>query len=121
MASAFRVKDGDLSERWYFDRRFSISVLSTAIILPLLMLKNIGSLSYTSVIGFLSSLYIAGVVAVKYFIVNDKYLTCNVSTRRDCQTSWTLAVLSISFMCSAYMSHVAAVSLYSELKKRSVR
>ena len=47
VASAFRVKDGDLSKKWYFDRRFSISVLSIVIILPLLMLKNIGSLSYT--------------------------------------------------------------------------
>ena len=47
VASAFRVRGGDLSEKWYFNRRFSISVLSTVIILPLLMLKNIGSLSYT--------------------------------------------------------------------------
>ena len=37
-----------------------------------------------SLIGFLSSLYIAGVVTVKYFIIDDAYLTCNrhVSTRR---------------------------------------
>ena len=48
VASAFRLRSGELlSEKWYFNRRFSITVLATLLILPLLMLKKIGSLSYT--------------------------------------------------------------------------
>ena len=37
-----------------------------------------------SVIGFLSSLYLAGVITVKYFIIDDEYLTCSndISTTR---------------------------------------
>jgi len=40
-----------LSEEWYFDRRVSTPILSIVFILPLLMLKNIGSLSYTRLVA----------------------------------------------------------------------
>ena len=53
VSSAFKVKNGSLlSEQWYFDRRFSTPVLAIAFILPLLMLKKIGSLSYTRSVYF---------------------------------------------------------------------
>jgi len=42
-----------LSEEWYFDRRVSTPILSIVFILPLLMLKNIGSLSYTRLAMYL--------------------------------------------------------------------
>ena len=48
VSSAFTIKNNEkLSNQWYFHRKFSISVLSILFILPFLMLKNIGSLSYT--------------------------------------------------------------------------
>ena len=48
VSSAFTLKNNkSLSDQWYFDRKFAISSLSILFILPFLMLKNIGSLSYT--------------------------------------------------------------------------
>ena len=55
VSSAFTVNNGSLlSERWYFDRRFSTPILAIVFILPLLMLKNIGSLSYTRSVSICS-------------------------------------------------------------------
>ena len=97
VSSAFKVNNGSLlSDQWYFDRRFSTTILAIGFILPLLMLKNIGSLSYTrsvclrnkcelyvclsvcvcSFIGFVSSLYIAAIIIMKYFIIDESYFDC---------------------------------------------
>ncbi|XP_065913738.1 sodium-coupled neutral amino acid transporter 7-like isoform X2 [Dysidea avara] len=126
VSSALPAHDHDhkpLSEEWYFDRRVSTPLLSIVFILPLLMLKNIGSLSYTSFIGFLSSLYISLVVVVKYFLIDDDYLNCKNDSdlERNCQSSWTIAATSVSFACTAYECHVSSVPVYFGLKRRSVK
>ena len=36
-----------LQDQWYMSRQFTVSVLATLFILPMLMFKNIGALSYT--------------------------------------------------------------------------
>ncbi|XP_065913563.1 sodium-coupled neutral amino acid transporter 7-like isoform X2 [Dysidea avara] len=124
MSSAFSLHNGKrLSEEWYFDRRVSTPLLSIVFILPLLMLKNIGSLSYTSLIGFASSLYVMVVIIVKYTIIDDDYLNCKKDrdNKKDCHTFWTVGAISYSIICTAYMCHATAVPVYFGLKRRSVK
>ncbi|XP_065913561.1 sodium-coupled neutral amino acid transporter 7-like isoform X2 [Dysidea avara] len=126
VSSAFTLSNNEsLSDQWYFDRKFSISVLSLIFIFPFLMLKNIGSLSYTSILGVVGCVYIAIIVSIKYFLIHDddQYFTCHrpQPLSSDCHRSWMDVFNAIPLICFGYQCHISSVPIYAGLRMRSLR
>ena len=70
VSSNFKVENNTvlLSHEWYMSRKFSVSVLSVLFILPLVMLKTIGALSWTRYVHSKDNLY--AILSVTLHLLN---------------------------------------------------
>ncbi|XP_059158333.1 sodium-coupled neutral amino acid transporter 7-like [Physella acuta] len=101
---------------FYMTRAFTISVTSILFILPLCFPKRIDFLKYTSVVGVIGILYVAGLVAVKFFLPHR--IPENVATR---PRSWIDVFYVVPQICFAYQCHISSIPIYSCMAKRNMR
>jgi amino acid permease len=101
--------EDSLAKQWYMSRPFIVPAVSVLFILPFLMLKNIGALSWTSFLGITACLYIAGVIVVKYgiFAAHGHVYPCDIprpkTVSRQCSpVSWEDFFNSFPLLCFAY-------------------
>ncbi|XP_063714763.1 sodium-coupled neutral amino acid transporter 7-like [Symsagittifera roscoffensis] len=55
-------------DSWFLDRKITITVLSTLVILPLCLAKSLEFLKYPSLLAVLSMLYLTSIIVVDYFL-----------------------------------------------------
>lgn len=120
--------EDSLAKQWYMSRPFIVPAVSVLFILPFLMLKNIGALSWTSFLGITACLYIAGVIVVKYgiFAAHGHVYPCDIprpkTVSRQCSpVSWEDFFNSFPLLCFAYQCQMSSLPVYSGLKKRSLK
>ncbi|XP_059158756.1 sodium-coupled neutral amino acid transporter 7-like [Physella acuta] len=101
---------------FYMARAFIISATSVLFILPLCFTKRIDFLKHSSVLGVIGCLYIAVLVAVKFFLHHD-----NQGKIATAPHSWIDVFLVVPNICFAYACHVTIVPVYSSMAKRNMR
>ncbi|XP_059158752.1 sodium-coupled neutral amino acid transporter 7-like [Physella acuta] len=101
---------------FYMTRAFITSATSVVFILPLCFTKRIDFLKHSSCVGVIGCLYIAVLVAVKYFLPHD-----NQGTIATGPHSWVDIFLVVPNIGFAYACQVSIIPIYSCMTKRNMR
>lgn len=106
----------DFGASWYFNRKFTMSLFSVLVILPLCIPKDISFLRYASIVGVSACIYVVVIVVVKYATGN--YTPGNVRTSPQSAYEFFEAVPAIFF---AYQCHVSSIPVFASLKHKTSR
>ncbi|XP_024411607.2 solute carrier family 38 member 8 [Desmodus rotundus] len=103
---------------WYVDQRFTLTLLSMLVILPLSAPREIGFQRFTSFLGTLAACYLALVVMAQY------YLGAQALVREPrpalSPSSWTSVFSVFPTICFGFQCHEAAVSIYCSMRNQSL-
>nr|XP_010978843.1 putative sodium-coupled neutral amino acid transporter 8 [Camelus dromedarius] len=103
---------------WYTDQRFTLTLLSGLVILPLSVPREIGFQKYTSILGTLAACYLALVIVAQYYLrpqdlAGEPHLASSPS-------SWTSGFSVFPTICFGFQCHEAAVSIYCSMRNRGL-
>ncbi|XP_078067296.1 sodium-coupled neutral amino acid transporter 7 isoform X1 [Mustelus asterias] len=117
---AMYTSDGDASvnSHWYSDRKFTISVTSILVILPLSIPKEIGFQKYASTLSVLGTWYVTIIIIIKYIWPDQNIDVGNIPTR---PSSWMAVLNAIPTICFGFQCHVSSVPVFSSMEKPGVR
>ncbi|KAG2470174.1 putative sodium-coupled neutral amino acid transporter 7 [Polypterus senegalus] len=110
--------DGVTSKHWYIDRKFTISLTSILLILPLSIPKEIGFQKYASALSVLGTWYVTIVIIVKY-IWPDKEISPGYIPVRP--PSWTAVFNAMPTICFGFQCHVSSVPVFNSMKKPEIK
>ncbi|XP_004377784.1 solute carrier family 38 member 8 [Trichechus manatus latirostris] len=101
---------------WYVDQRFTLTLLSILVILPLSTPREIGFQKYTSILGTLAACYLTLVIMVQYYfwpqgLVREPHFLQSPS-------SWTSVFSVFPTICFGFQCHEAAVSIYCSMRNQ---
>lgn len=103
---------------WFLDRRFTITVIGFASILPLCIPKDIGFLRHASLLGFLSCIFVVFVIVTRYA---DP--TADQVPRPSVVPEWPYSISSfmsaLPSLFFAYQCHVSSVPIYASMADQS--
>lgn len=108
----------DYCHTWYLSRTFVTVVTCNLFLLPLCFFKRLRVLSYASSIGCVAVLYVAVVVAYKYFTRGETPLVDPMKIWPDGNGFRVLQIIPI--ICFAYQSHMTAIPMYACMRERKV-
>ncbi|XP_078739464.1 sodium-coupled neutral amino acid transporter 7-like [Lampetra fluviatilis] len=97
---------------WFCDRRFTTSVVSVLLILPLCFPREIGFQKYASLVGVLGTWYVTGVIIVKFFV--GGYEHGEIITR---PSSLAAVFNAIPTICFGFQCHVSSVPIYRSMRR----
>ncbi|CAN0416192.1 unnamed protein product [Lampetra planeri] len=97
---------------WFCDRRFTTSVVSVLLILPLCFPREIGFQKYASLVGVLGTWYVTGVIIVKFFV--GGYEHGEIVTR---PSSLAAVFNAIPTICFGFQCHVSSVPIYRSMRR----
>ncbi|XP_046536330.1 putative sodium-coupled neutral amino acid transporter 8 isoform X2 [Equus quagga] len=101
---------------WYVDQRFTLTLLSVLVILPLSAPREIGFQKYTSILGTLAACYLALVIVVQYYLW-PQGLTREPRPAQS-PSSWTSVFSVFPTICFGFQCHEAAVSIYCSMRNQ---
>ncbi|CAM9368741.1 unnamed protein product [Chrysoparadoxa australica] len=109
-------------------RNNSLLALSSVFLLPLCLLKNLGPLSYTSIVGIAGSVYTAGVMALRYYdgsyAPGGRFYEAIAASQRGTFSGSAaltpMALLLVSMLATSFIAHYNAPKFYHELEEKSV-
>ncbi|XP_030621786.1 sodium-coupled neutral amino acid transporter 7 [Chanos chanos] len=102
---------------WYTDRKFTISLTSFLIILPLSIPKEIGFQKYASAVSVIGTWYVTIVVIIKY-IWPDKDISPGYIPTRP--ASWTAVFNAMPTICFGFQCHVSSVPVFNSMKRSEI-
>jgi amino acid permease len=109
-----------------------LMVITSVVLLPLCLLKNLGSLAPFSLLGSLGMVYTAGAMAVRYFghayvapggmFAHDlpRALRPSFGTQGAAGALSPKASILLGMLSTAYMAHFNAPRFYNTLRNKSV-
>ncbi|XP_016021440.2 putative sodium-coupled neutral amino acid transporter 8 [Rousettus aegyptiacus] len=103
---------------WYTDQRFTLTLLSVLVILPLSAPKEIGFQKYTSILGTLAACYLALVIVVQYYLGPQGLV--HEPRPEPSPSSWTSVFSVFPTICFGFQCHEAAVSIYCSMRSQSL-
>ncbi|XP_057349021.1 putative sodium-coupled neutral amino acid transporter 8 isoform X3 [Manis pentadactyla] len=103
---------------WYVDQRFTLTLLSALVILPLSIPREIGFQKYTSILGTLAACYLALVIAVQYYLRPPGLISEPRSAPGP--SSWTSVFSVFPTICFGFQCHEAAISVYCSMRHQSL-
>ncbi|CAK7317394.1 Putative sodium-coupled neutral amino acid transporter 8 [Vulpes lagopus] len=103
---------------WYADQRFTLTLLSALVILPLSAPREIGFQKYTSILGTLAACYLALVIVVQYYLGPQGLVHETRPALRP--SSWTSVFSVFPTICFGFQCHEAAVSIYRSMRNQSL-
>uniref|UniRef100_A0A8C1VXX5 Sodium-coupled neutral amino acid transporter 7 n=1 Tax=Cyprinus carpio TaxID=7962 RepID=A0A8C1VXX5_CYPCA len=107
-----------ISSHWYTDRKFTITLTSVLIILPLSIPKEIGFQKYASTLSVIGTWYVTIIIIVKY-IWPDKDVSPGIIPVSP--ASWTDVFNAIPTICFGFQCHVSSVPVFNSMKKPEIR
>ncbi|XP_072374731.1 sodium-coupled neutral amino acid transporter 7 isoform X2 [Scyliorhinus torazame] len=112
--------EGDTSVKghWYSDRKFTISVTSILVILPLSIPKEIGFQKYASTLSVLGTWYVTIIVIIRYIWPDQGIIVGEIPTR---PYSWMAVFNAIPTICFGFQCHVSSVPVFSSMERPGVR
>jgi len=108
----------DTEGKWYFDRRFTISLIALLTIFPLCVPKDIGFLRHAALLGFMSCMFVVAVVVIRFFLPSSSQ-TLPPPELPESPASVSAFLSSIPTIFFAYQCHVSAVPIYASMRDRS--
>ncbi|XP_056604731.1 sodium-coupled neutral amino acid transporter 7 [Triplophysa dalaica] len=108
----------DQEAHWYTDRKFTITLTSLLIILPLSIPKEIGFQKYASTLSVIGTWYVTIIIIVKYFWP-DKDISPGLIPVRP--ASWTDVFNAMPTICFGFQCHVSSVPVFNSMKKPEIR
>jgi sodium-coupled neutral amino acid transporter 7/8 len=99
--------------KWYADRRFVITLFSVLFVFPLICLKKVSLLSYTSGLAVLSSAYTCAFIVVQRIIILAKDglpPSVNIAINPSFQILGAFPIITFAFQC-----HIMLIPIYAEL------
>nr|CAB3266259.1 putative sodium-coupled neutral amino acid transporter 7 [Phallusia mammillata] len=99
---------------WYMNRKFTMSVFATGVILPLCIPKDISFLRHASIVGVLATIVVMVTVVIKF--ATSTYIPGPIRHAPQSTAELLSAVPAIFF---AYQCHVSSVPVYASLKKKT--
>ncbi|XP_020949394.1 putative sodium-coupled neutral amino acid transporter 8 isoform X1 [Sus scrofa] len=103
---------------WYTDQRFTLTLLSLLLILPLSAPREIGFQKYTSILGTLAACYLALVVVAQYYLGPPGLAPEPLPAVSP--ASWTSVFSVFPTICFGFQCHEAAVSIYCSMRNQSL-
>jgi solute carrier family 38 (sodium-coupled neutral amino acid transporter), member 11 len=100
------------------DRRFVLLAIAFFIVFPLICLKNVSMLTYTSSLGIFAIFYTCGFVIIRGIVLIDERgigEKINFIVNPSFQLLAALPMISFAFQC-----HIMLPPIYAELKDRSI-
>ncbi|KAG9266504.1 putative sodium-coupled neutral amino acid transporter 7 [Astyanax mexicanus] len=107
-----------VSAHWFTDRRFTITITSVLVILPLSIPKEIGFQKYASTISVIGTWYVTIVVIIKYFLPDKNITPGDIPTS---PTSWTDVFNAMPTICFGFQCHVSSVPVFNSMTKAEIR
>uniref|UniRef100_A0A672SUU7 Sodium-coupled neutral amino acid transporter 7 n=1 Tax=Sinocyclocheilus grahami TaxID=75366 RepID=A0A672SUU7_SINGR len=107
-----------ISSHWYTDRKFTITLTSVLIILPLSIPKEIGFQKYASTLSVIGTWYVTIIIIVKY-IWPDKDVSPGIIPVSP--ASWTDVFNAMPTICFGFQCHVSSVPVFNSMKKPEIR
>lgn len=107
-----------VSSHWFTDRRFTITVTSVLVILPLSIPKEIGFQKYASTISVIGTWYVTIIVIIKYFFPDKEITPGDVP---NSPASWTDVFNAMPTICFGFQCHVSSVPVFNSMKKAEIR
>ncbi|XP_076244781.1 sodium-coupled neutral amino acid transporter 7 [Calliopsis andreniformis] len=101
---------------WYLSRSFVTIVTSTIFILPLCFFKKLDVLSYSSSVGCITILYVAGLIVYKSITKTEN----SVNPMKIWPDNGYEALQIIPIICFAYQTHMTAIPMYACMKDRNL-
>ncbi|XP_069757050.1 sodium-coupled neutral amino acid transporter 7 isoform X2 [Narcine bancroftii] len=108
----------EVDDHWYSDRKFTISVLSVLVILPLSIPKEIGFQKYASTLSVLGTCYITVIVIIKYIWPDEDIIIGDIPTR---PSSWMAVFNAIPTICFGFQCHVSSVPVFTSMERPTVQ
>ncbi|CAM9563096.1 unnamed protein product [Scytosiphon promiscuus] len=105
-----------------------LCLVSTTVLLPLCLLKDLSALSPTSILGVLGTVYTATVMGIRYFdnsyAEGGRFFAGLASNARPVFSGTgamnAQALILVSMLSTAFVAHFNAPKFYAELKDKSV-
>ncbi|XP_036442857.1 putative sodium-coupled neutral amino acid transporter 7 [Colossoma macropomum] len=110
--------EGAVSSHWFTDRRFTITVTSVLVILPLSIPKEIGFQKYASMLSVIGTWYVTIIVIIKYIWPDKEVSPGNIPTS---PASWTDVFNAMPTICFGFQCHVSSVPVFNSMKKAEIR
>ncbi|XP_021112310.1 putative sodium-coupled neutral amino acid transporter 8 [Heterocephalus glaber] len=107
-----------IPQPWFTAQRFTLPLLSTLVILPLSVPREIAFQKYTSILGTLAACYLALVVTAQYYLWPQDFK--HEPHPSQSPSSWTSLFSVFPTICFGFQCHEAAVSIYCSLRPRSL-
>ncbi|XP_078527344.1 solute carrier family 38 member 8 isoform X1 [Lissotriton helveticus] len=109
--------DMDYPSHWYTDQRFTLSVVCIVLILPLSIPKEIEFQKYTSILGTFSACYLAVVVVIKYYLMNEHPV---FQDRHNSSSASSLASIFsvVPTICFGFQCHESSIAIYSSMRNQ---
>ncbi|XP_057569601.1 putative sodium-coupled neutral amino acid transporter 8 [Hippopotamus amphibius kiboko] len=104
---------------WYTDQRFTLTLLSELVILPLSIPREIGFQKYTSILGTLAACYLTLVIVAQYYLGPQDL--AREPPLASSPSSWTSVFSVFPTICFGFQCHEAAVSIYCSMHHQSLR
>lgn len=103
---------------WYADQRFTLTLLSMLVILPLSAPREIRFQKVTSFLGTLAACYLALVIVAQYYL-RPQDLAPEPHPALS-PSSWTSVFSVFPTICFGFQCHEAAVSIYCSMRNQSL-
>ncbi|XP_055066654.2 sodium-coupled neutral amino acid transporter 7 [Misgurnus anguillicaudatus] len=110
--------DSETVSHWYTDRKFTITLTSILVILPLSIPKEIGFQKYASTLSVIGTWYVTIIIIIKY-IWPDKEVSPGLIPVRP--ASWTDVFNAMPTICFGFQCHVSSVPVFNSMKKPEIR
>lgn len=120
LGALMHIPEGDdfVNGHWYSDRKFTISVISILVILPLSIPKEIGFQKYASLLSVLGTWYVTIIVIIKYIWPDKGMIIGNIPTS---PSSWMAVLNAIPTICFGFQCHVSSVPVYNSMERPTVQ
>ncbi|KAF5879919.1 putative sodium-coupled neutral amino acid transporter 7, partial [Clarias magur] len=110
--------DGTVSSHWYTDRKFTISVMSVLIILPLSIPKEISFQKYASTFSVVGTWYVTVIIIIRYIWPDPEISPGLLPTSPE---SWTAVFNAMPTICFGFQCHVSSVPVFNSMKNPTLR
>ncbi|XP_051568985.1 sodium-coupled neutral amino acid transporter 7 [Myxocyprinus asiaticus] len=118
IGAASHESETETGSHWYTDRKFTITLTSVLIILPLSIPKEIGFQKYASTLSVIGTWYVTIIVIVKYIWPDKDIFPGNIPTS---PASWTDVFNAMPTICFGFQCHVSSVPVFNSMKKPEIR
>ncbi|XP_067327050.1 sodium-coupled neutral amino acid transporter 7 [Anolis sagrei] len=112
------VKDPPGTERWYTDRKFTISLTAFLLILPLSLPKEIGFQKYASALSVVGTWYVTAIIIIRYIWPDQAISPEDIPTR---PSSWMSVFNAMPTICFGFQCHVSSVPVFNSMKRPELK